>query len=229
MDRLEIGWVVKWQAHQLQLQQRLPERTRLNPADAEFLSVGQRGNVRPARHPADLRNHLDVGQRAATEANETPRIESSLQDMQAMRRIIISRGFTRASLQPSIVTMMGITLLHGSEGDLGLKPETITELPVESLALAVLQNYAASKAWNRGNWVGGARRALGRGAHMHALVEAWAWLEARGLVAHDPEQSSNDARIITRAGTRALESGSLIEILAAERIGLALHPRWQER
>jgi uncharacterized protein (TIGR02391 family) len=112
-----------------------------------------------------------------------------------------------------------------SEGDLGLKPETITELPVESLALAVLQNYAASKAWNRGNWVGGARRTLGRGAHIHALVEAWAWLEARGLVAHDPEQSSNDARIITRAGTRALESGSLTEILAAERIGLALHPR----
>lgn len=29
-----------------------------------------------------------------------------------------------------------------SEGDLGLKPETILELPIESLALAVLENYS---------------------------------------------------------------------------------------
>jgi len=114
-----------------------------------------------------------------------------------------------------------------SEGDLGLKSATVLELPLENLALAVLQNYAASNGWNRGNWLRGAERAMGGGAHMHALAEAWSWLEARCLVAPDPDQSAADARIVTRMGRRALASGSLAEILAAERIGLALHPRLQ--
>jgi uncharacterized protein (TIGR02391 family) len=112
-----------------------------------------------------------------------------------------------------------------SEGDLGLKAQTIIELPVESLAFAVLENYAASGAWNRHNWMLGAQTALGRGPHMEALAEAWAWLEARALVATNPNQSSTDARIVTRAGKRAVQQGSLAEILAAERIGLNLHPR----
>lgn len=60
---------------------------------------------------------------------------------------------------------------------------------------------------------------------MQALAEAWSWLEARALVAPNPDQSSSEARIITRAGKRTIQQGSLKEILAAERIGLALHPR----
>lgn len=111
------------------------------------------------------------------------------------------------------------------EGDLGLKPETIIGLPVESLALAILQNYEASKAWNRHNWLIGAESRLGRGPHLHALAEAWSWLESRWLVATDPGQPASDARIITRAGRRALQHGSLKEIQAAERIALDLHPR----
>ena len=112
-----------------------------------------------------------------------------------------------------------------SEGDLGLKAETINQLPVESLALAVLENYAAANSWNQRNWMLGAQQALGRGSHMLALAEAWSWLEARALVVPDAEQSSSNARVITRAGRRAIEQGSLNEILAAERIGLSLHPR----
>lgn len=45
------------------------------------------------------------------------------------------------------------------------------------------------------------------------------------MVATNPNQSSTDARIVTRAGKRAVQQGSLAEILAAERIGLNLHPR----
>lgn len=112
-----------------------------------------------------------------------------------------------------------------NEGNLGLTSETITELPIESLALAVLQNYQASKSWHRDNWLQGAERSLGRGPHMYALAEAWAWLESKALVAPNPDQSSPQARIITRAGRRALAGGSLAEIQAAERIGLDLHPR----
>jgi uncharacterized protein (TIGR02391 family) len=112
-----------------------------------------------------------------------------------------------------------------SEGDLNLKPETILELPIESLALAVLENYAATDAWNRHNWLLEAERLLGRGPHLQALAEAWSWLEARTLVTHTPGNSSSEARIVTRAGRRAIGEGSLEEILAAERIGLDLHPR----
>ena len=112
-----------------------------------------------------------------------------------------------------------------SEGDLGLKDATILQLPLETLALAVLENYAASNAWNRVTWLSGAENTLGRGPHMQVLSEAWAWLEARGLVAHDPDQPSEGARFITRAGQRALQGASLQEIIAAERIGLDLHSR----
>ncbi|MDQ3821295.1 MAG: TIGR02391 family protein [Acidobacteriota bacterium] len=55
------------------------------------------------------------------------------------------------------------------------------------------------------------------------------WLEARGLVVQNPEQSSSDARIVSRAGKRVLQQASLDEILAAERIGLSLHPRLEGR
>jgi uncharacterized protein (TIGR02391 family) len=116
-------------------------------------------------------------------------------------------------------------ILMPSEGNLGLKAETIIELPIESLALAVLENYVNAKSWNRYNWLLGAQRALGSGLHMQALAEAWSWLESRALVAPNPDQSSAEARIVTRAGKRAIQQGSLDEILAAERIGLALHPR----
>jgi uncharacterized protein (TIGR02391 family) len=112
-----------------------------------------------------------------------------------------------------------------SEGDLGLTTNTIIELPLESLALAVLENYANADSWNRDNWLKAAQTALGRGPHIHALAEAWAWLEARALVAPKPDQSATGARIVTRAGKRAIRQGSLQEILAAERIGLDLHAR----
>ena len=114
-----------------------------------------------------------------------------------------------------------------SEGIFHLKPETILELPTESLALAVLENYSAEQGWNRHNWMLDAERALGRGPHMNVLAEAWSWLEAHSLVAPDPNQSSSDARIVTRAGKRAIKQGSLNEILAAERIALDLHQRFE--
>lgn len=110
-------------------------------------------------------------------------------------------------------------------GDLGLDAETIIELPVETLAYGILRNYHESGSWSRHNWLMAVRSSLGRGAHMLALVEAWAWLEARGLMVPDPDQSSISARSVSRAGHRALERGALDEVVAAERLGLELHPR----
>ncbi len=111
-----------------------------------------------------------------------------------------------------------------AEGDLGLTPETIMALPLDVLALAVLQNFTEAKGWNRHNWMLRAERVLGGGQHMNVLAEAWAWLESKVLVARDPNQPSSDARTVTRAGRRAVQSNSLAEIKAAERITLDLHP-----
>ncbi len=110
------------------------------------------------------------------------------------------------------------------EGHLDLDSKTILALPIETLSLAVLRNYVDSGAWSRHNWLLGAQASLGKGPHMAAIAEAWAWLESRALVAPNPDQSSGDARILTRMGRRAVESDSLAEIQAAERIGLDLHP-----
>ncbi|MEX2532079.1 MAG: TIGR02391 family protein [Gemmatimonadota bacterium] len=111
------------------------------------------------------------------------------------------------------------------EGDLGISVQTIEDLPLEALAFAVLQNFAASDSWNSSNWLLAARKELGKGPHLKALAEAWAWLNARGLVVRDVNQSSSDARVVSRAGMHALERNSVDEVVAAERIGLDLHPR----
>jgi len=112
-----------------------------------------------------------------------------------------------------------------AEGNVGLNAETLISVPIESLALAILENYQAANSRNRHNWLLGAERVLGRGPHVKALAEAWSWLEARGLVAQAPDRSFPDARFITRAGQRVIKEGSLEEILAAERIDMDLHPR----
>src|SRR5437868_3758798 len=113
------------------------------------------------------------------------------------------------------------------DGLFSLNPATIADLPIESLALLVLQNYAENGGWNRRNWMLGAETALGRGSHINVLAEAWSWLEAHSLVAPSPDQSSAEARIVTRAGKVAIERASLKEIVAAERIALDLHPRFE--
>ena len=58
---------------------------RLDAADGELLAVGQRRHRRAARHRADADDGVDVGEGAASEPHETPRIEARLERVQAMR------------------------------------------------------------------------------------------------------------------------------------------------
>lgn len=106
-----------------------------------------------------------------------------------------------------------------------LEPQAIIEMPLETLALAVLKDYASSHQWNKENWFNDAARAKGNGPHMQVLAEGWAWLESRALVAPNPSQTSPGSRFVTRAGKQVLDRYSLSEVLAAERIGLDLHRR----
>lgn len=104
--------------------------------------------------------------------------------------------------------------------------EDTVALPIDALALLVLEDYVAGEGWNWQNWM--------RSAEQHgtardpkivqALAEAWAWLVSHGLVARDPSQHSADAYFATRLGHEALRVG-VGRMQAGERLGLTLHAR----
>jgi uncharacterized protein (TIGR02391 family) len=108
--------------------------------------------------------------------------------------------------------------------------EDTIELPIDALALLVLQDYVAGNEWNWQNWM--------RGSEQHgtahdpeislALSEAWSWLVTHGLVVRDPSQHSPDAYQVSRLGRETLKYG-VARLAAAERLGVALHPRLAQR
>jgi hypothetical protein len=87
--------------------------------------------------------------------------------------------------------------------------EDTIELPIDALALLVLEDYVAGNGWNWQNWM--------RGSEQHgtardpeiglALSEAWSWLMTHGLVVRDPSQSSSDAYQVSRLGRETLKYG----------------------
>lgn len=105
------------------------------------------------------------------------------------------------------------------------KAETLA-LPIDALALLILRDYKAGDGWNWQNWMrsaeqlGTARdREIGR-----ALAEGWSWLMTHGLVVRAPSQPSADAYLVSRLGDETLRYG-VGKLAAAERLGMALHPR----
>lgn len=108
--------------------------------------------------------------------------------------------------------------------------ETTLAMPINSLSLEILKDFRDSKGWNRDNWIKESQQwGTAKGAEVSkALAEGWAWLESRGLVAWDPEQSSPNAYFVTRLGHEALEQG-VSRMEAAARLGMQLHPRIAER
>jgi len=102
-------------------------------------------------------------------------------------------------------------------------------LPVDALALLILQDYA-SEGWNWSSWMSEARH-YGSAADQQmqdVLAEGWAWLMSHGLVMRDAMQSSVDAMKVTRLGDETLKYG-VARLAAAERLGVALHPRLAQR
>ena len=84
---------------------------------------------------------------------------------------------------------------------LDLDATTILELPVDQLGLRILADFDRTAGWNSSNYVIEAQqyRGYSRDA-LRAISEAFAWLNARGLTARDPDQSSADAIFVTRMG-----------------------------
>src|SRR4029453_15191652 len=108
--------------------------------------------------------------------------------------------------------------------------EDTIELPIDALALLVLQDYVAGNEWNWQNWM--------RGAEQHGTAHdpgtrpppsgAWGWLGPPGPVVRDPSQHSPDAYQVSRLGRETLKYG-VARLAAAERLGVALHPRLAQR
>jgi uncharacterized protein (TIGR02391 family) len=104
------------------------------------------------------------------------------------------------------------------------------ELPIDALAILVLQDYVAGDGWNWQSWM---RESEQYGTANDpriglALSEAWGWLMTHGLVVRDPSQSSSDAYKVSRLGRETLRYG-VARLAAGERLGVALHPRLAQR
>jgi len=100
---------------------------------------------------------------------------------------------------------------------------TAAELPVDELGLIVLRDMLASQTWNWRNYVLEAQQYAGyKGEPSRALVEAIRWLQARGLIAEDPDPGSPNAMFVTRIGRKVVEEGP-DAFYATERLQRNLH------
>ncbi len=105
--------------------------------------------------------------------------------------------------------------------------QEILALPINALALLILEDYKAGGGWN---WMRASeQQGTARDREISAaLAEGWGWLMAHGLVVRDPSQPSADAYRVTRLGEETLKYG-VAKLTAAERLGVALHPRIAQR
>jgi len=98
-------------------------------------------------------------------------------------------------------------------------------MPVDALALHILQDVNEADEWNSYNWMNARQQSTEfsrRPDALRAFEEVWAWLRAKALVAHNPTQSHEAAIFITRRERRALEEG-LALTRAEERLDLDPH------
>jgi uncharacterized protein (TIGR02391 family) len=104
-----------------------------------------------------------------------------------------------------------------------LSGEEVLALPVDELALEILRDIAADEdQWNSANWVLSARGQYKTPA-IDALIEAWAWLYANGLVAANLESNNTlYAFVITRLGRQVVDEG-IEPVRAMQRLAMDLH------
>jgi hypothetical protein len=85
-----------------------------------------------------------------------------------------------------------------------LPPQQVVEFSVAELAQQVLPDLMATKEWSAWNYINEAQQGRYRGAAADAISGALGWLQAQGLIAHDPRNGSTwSAIVVTPAGHRA--------------------------
>jgi uncharacterized protein (TIGR02391 family) len=104
------------------------------------------------------------------------------------------------------------------------------ELPLDELAMRVLQHFAAGGQVNRHNLTNAnAWPDRGSGEElkkmMKALAEAYDWLAVHGLVARDAAGANSEWGFVTRLGHQTLsEHRGLAALRAGRRLEVDLHP-----
>ena len=111
---------------------------------------------------------------------------------------------------------------------LDLSDTAITKLPIDELALRVLEDL--KDQWNARNYVLLLANSLAgpKGESARAVQEAVAWLQNRGLIAPDLGQTAEHSIFVTRAGHDALERG-LDHVRAVHSLSEGLHPLVEQR
>ena len=108
--------------------------------------------------------------------------------------------------------------------DWTLEADEVLALPLDELALMVLQDADADREWNWQNWLNSARRGYGQRADaLQALSEAWGWLQSHDLIAWKVSQSAPGSFEITRLGRKVLDEG-LPLLRAVHRLDVTLVP-----
>jgi len=107
-----------------------------------------------------------------------------------------------------------------------LEPEELLALPVDELALRILEQMGAG---SEVRWNLNARVERPDGvppAVKHAISEAWWWLVRKGLIAPDGQNTDDIWWLATRLGREVVSrSDGLARLRAGERLDLELHPR----
>lgn len=107
---------------------------------------------------------------------------------------------------------------------ISLSSQAALELPVDELALHVLEDMARSGTWNSYNYglqYNSDASYSGKGAR--AVAEAVQWLWSHGMIASEPGNTSAHALFVTRRGHEAIEQG-IDTVRSVNRIQGNLHP-----
>lgn len=101
------------------------------------------------------------------------------------------------------------------------------ELPVDELALHVLEDIVRSNTWNSYNYCLSYTRDEGYRANggqaASAVAEAVQWLWSNGMLAGKPGDSNPQSMIVTRRGREAVEQG-VMTVRSVNRLQDNLHP-----
>lgn len=114
--------------------------------------------------------------------------------------------------------------------------DQIRQLPIPDLALRLLDSLAKGGSINANNTMRGAEQAFDFNDEqdsaflLERLCDAWAWLEAHGLIGPDPKNTASSFQRVTTAGRElAADKKALNKLWASERLAGSLHPALEEK
>jgi uncharacterized protein (TIGR02391 family) len=114
--------------------------------------------------------------------------------------------------------------------------DQIRQLPTPDLALRLLDSLAKVGTINANNTMRGAEQAFefnnepDKDLLLNKLSDAWAWLEAHGLIGPDTKNTTSSLQRVTTAGRElAADKNALNKLWASERLAGSLHPVLEEK